>query len=254
MEQESERKSSKKGYRIIFLLSLAFAVLFECLIFMHSQVKKIESLLKSDFRIILVKSSAEKKEAVLEKVSALKGVKSAVFVSSQETMEKIKQDDRELYYSLSAVGRNPVPDIIEVELEDAALGDLENFTGEALKINGVEDVKYKILESYAIIHFSFYSNFLSVIISLTLLVSILILFTGMAHAGFSNFFTSLKSSMKWFSAGLLGAACAIFFVYLVIYPVKYLSPVWAWPAYWWHAVVAAICGLFGWVFYQWKKS
>lgn len=254
MEQEFEKKSPKKGYRIIFLTSLLFAVLFECLIFMRSQIMKIEKLLREDFRVVLVLSSSDKKETVLEKVYALKGVKKAEIITSSQTLDRIKQEDKELYYSLSAVGRNPVPDIIEADLEDAALGNLETFSEEAIKIKGVEDVKYKLLEAYAIIHFSFYSNFLSVIISLTLLISALIVFTGIAHAGFTGFFSSLRNSMKWFSSGLLGAVCAVCFVYLVIYPVKYLSPVWAWPSYWWHFLLAAMCGLFGWVLYQWKKS
>ncbi len=254
MEQIKEIRKSKNGYRIIFLVSLVFALLFECLVFIRSQVQKIESVLRDDFRIVLVKLPEVSKESVMEKVAALQGVSNVVFVSSQETLEKIKQEDKELYYSLSAVGRNPIPDIIEVQLQDTALGDLENFATEALKIRGIDDVKYKILESYAIIHFSFYSKFLSVIISLALLIAIIIFFTGIAHAGFSNFFTSLRNSFKWFSAGLLGAGCAVSFVYMVIYPVKYLSPVWVWPSYWWHILVGLVCGLLGWVFYQWKKN
>ncbi len=254
MEESGDKKSHKKGYRIIFLTALLFAVLFECLIFMRSQLMKIESILRDDFRIVLVLSPSEKKETVLEKVYALKGIKKAELVLSSQTMERIKQEDKELYYSLSAVGKNPVPDIIEAELEDAALGNLESFAEEAMKVKGVDDVKYKLLEAYAIIHFSFYSNFLSVIISLALLVSALIVFTGIAHAGFGNFFSSLRNSMKWFSSGFFGAACAVFFVYIVIYPVKYLSPVWSWPSHWWHLLLSVICGLLGWVFYQWKKS
>lgn len=254
MEESSDKNARKKGYRIIFLTAIVFSVLFECLIFMRSQVMRIEGILRDDFRVVLVLSSSHSRETILEKVYALKGIKKAQLVYSWQTMERIKQEDKELYYSLSAVGKNPVPDIIEVELEDAILGNLESFAEEAMKIKGVDDVKYKLLEAYAIIHFSFYSSFLSVITSLALLVSSLIVFTGIAHVGFLGFFSSLKNSMKWFSSGFLGATCAIFFVYIVIYPVKYLSPIWAWPSNWWHLFVAVICGLFGWVFYQWKKS
>jgi len=74
------------------------------------------------------------------------------------------------------------------------------------------------------------------------------------HVGVANFFGSVRNSFKWFSAGALGSVCAVFFTYTIVYPVKYLSPVWEWPSVAWHVFLVLSCGLLGWVLYQWKES
>jgi cell division protein FtsX len=244
----------RKGYRIVFLLSLSISLLFECLIFIYTQINKIDFVLKQDFRVMAIKSADGDESKIYEDLKKINGVKSVNFVPSSEILKKIELEDKELYYSISSLGKKPVPDIYELEVDDYALGNMDSFVDNLLKLKGVEDVKYKILESYAIMHFSFYSNFVSVVLSLLILTLSLLVLMGIMHVGISNFFSSLKNALKWFFSGVLGSLCAIFFVYVVIYPVKFLSPIWQWPDYSWHFLITIFSGLIGWVFYQWKKS
>jgi len=75
---------------------------------------------------------------------------------------------------------------------------------------------------------------------------------GIINRGIMNFFHFDLASFKGFLAGLFGSIVSVIVFYAIIYPVKYLSPIWQWPPLYIHLLMIISCGLIGWVLYKWK--
>ena len=65
---------------------------------------------------------------------------------------------------------------------------------------------------------------------------------------------ALSADKQWLLSGGGGAGLAALTAYAVVYPVKYLSPVWVWPNPVWQAVLLVCGSLLGWVLCQWKNA
>lgn len=135
----------RKGYRVVFLLAFTAAVLFEALLFLHTQAREILSLLEDDFRVVVLLKDGGRKErdALWESIRALQGVRSAVFISKDERLARMREDDPELIKGGAVAGaepaarllrdsRGPGGDELAQFLDRAALGD-ERSGGGALQ-------------------------------------------------------------------------------------------------------------------------
>ncbi|OGR43809.1 MAG: hypothetical protein A2X35_08840 [Elusimicrobia bacterium GWA2_61_42] len=247
----------RKGYRVAFLLAFAAGLMAEMLLFMHAQMREISMLLKEDFRIIVVRDekSRETSEAIGAALAALKGTQQAVFVSRQDRLARLKSEEPELVASVLPPGSNPMPDTWEVTIGEEALGDMNAWTDAAWRISGVGDIKYKPLEAYAVMHSLFYGHLITLALALAFLafmiMTAMVLTHGHTPAGLA---ASLNADKHWFFAGAAGAASSALAAYAVVYPVKYLSPVWVWPNPLWQVAVAVSGALLGWVLCQWKNA
>lgn len=247
----------RKGYRVAFLLAFAAGLMAEMLLFMHAQMREISLILKDDFRIIAVRDerSKETPEAVGAALSALKGSEQVVFVSRQDRLARLKADEPELVSSVLPPGTNPMPDTWEVAIAEEALGDLTAWTDAAWRVPGVGDVKYKPLEAYAIMHSVFYGHLITLGLALAFLsfmiMAAMVLTHGHTPAALA---ASLGADRTWFLSGAGGGAASVLAAYAVVYPVKYLSPVWVWPNPLWQAAVIVSGSLLGWVLCQWKND
>lgn len=253
MTKTTHSLSKKKGYRIVFLASLLFTSFFETILFIFFQVDGIKKMLNDDFAVVVAVADA-KSQDVIKKLEGNKFVKSMNYRSKDEILDELKKDDEELYLSVSSVNKNPIPDIIKLKIKDEYLGNIDKIVDSISNIDGIIDIRYKPDEIVAIMHVNFYYNFFFVTIVFSILIVSLIIFMGILHVGVSNFFDSVKESLKWFLDGVMGSSVAIFFVYIIVYPVKYISPFWHWPSVFWHLLSLLSGGFLGWVLYQWKKN
>lgn len=244
----------RKGYRIIFLVTFLFSIYTSAILFLYFQAKTISNFLTSDFRIIVSLTDNASKQDVESKINSIKGVKSSTKVSSQTLLKKLEAEDKELYLSIKSLAKNPVPDIIEVELDLMYLGNVENIVNEISKINGVLDIRYRPDEIIAIMHSEFYSRFLFFVFGMSLVVIFLLILFSIIHIGINNFLISLVESSKWFLNGVLGGMIGILFVYIILFPMKNITPLWSWFKWYYSLAVIISCGFIGWVFYQWKKD
>lgn len=245
---------SKKGYRIVFLATLIFGIYFETVSFFYFQTSKISQILLDDFRVIVALKKDADTDDVSKKLKSVSGVLNLNYIKSEDSLKKIQNEDNELYLSIKSMVSNPVPDIFEVEIEPLFIGNIDLIVEKISEINGVVDIRYKPDELIAITHIMFYSKFLFLIIGATVLIIGIILLSAILHVGFSNFFASVIESAKWFLNGMFGSAIAIVFIYIIIYPIKYISPLWEWPSVPWHVITLIFGGLMGWVLYQWKRN
>lgn len=251
------RVKPRKGYRVAFLLAFAAGLLAEMLLFMHAQMREISVLLKDDFRIIVLRDdrSKETPEAVGAALAALKGSEQVVFVSRKDRLARLKADEPELVASVLPPGTNPMPDSWEVTIAEQSLGDMNAWTDAAWRVPGVADIKYKPLEAYAIMHSVFYGHLITLGLALAFLAFMIMAAMVLTHGHTpATLAASLGADRNWFLAGAGGGVAAAVAAYAVVYPVKYLSPVWVWPNPLWQAAVIVSGSLLGWVLCQWKND
>lgn len=247
---------TRKGYRVAFLLAFSAGLLAEILLFMHAQMREVSMLLKEDFRIIVVRDekSQETAEAIGAALSGLKGTQQAVFVSRQDRLARLKAEEPELLASVLPPGSNPMPDTWEVAIGEEVLGDMNAWTDAAWRISGVGDIKYKPLEAYAVMHSLFYGHLITLALALAYLSFMVMAAMVLTHGHTpASLAASLAADKVWFLAGATGAAASALAAYVVVYPVKYLSPVWVWPNPLWQVAIAVSGALLGWVLCQWKN-
>jgi len=247
----------RKGYRVAFLLAFSAGLLAEMLLFMHAQMREIAMLLREDFRIVVVRDdkSKETADSVGAALAALKGTTQAAFVSRQDRLGRLKADEPELVAAVLPPGSNPMPDTWEVSINEEALGDINAWTDAAWRISGVGDIKYKPLEAYAVMHALFYGQLITLALALSFLSFMIMTAMVLTHGHTpATLAASLGADKAWFLSGTGGAALSAFAAYAVVYPVKYLSPIWVWPNPFWQVAVVAVGALLGWVLCQWKNA
>ncbi|HOJ85314.1 MAG: permease-like cell division protein FtsX [Elusimicrobiales bacterium] len=245
---------AKKGYRIVFLATLIFGIYFEAVSFFYFQTSKISKMLINDFRIVAALKKQASVEDTVKKISLINGITSVNFVKSEESLKRIQNEDNELYLSIKSMALNPVPDILEISVDPIFMGNIDVIVQKISDSEGVMDIRYKPDELVAIMHTLFYSKFLFLIIGATIVIIGITVFSAVLHVGFSNFFASIMESIKWFLNGMFGSLIAVVFIYILIYPIKYISPLWEWPSAPWHIITLLFGGLMGWVLYQWKRN
>ncbi len=247
----------RKGYRVAFLLAFSAGLLAEMLLFMQAQMREISLLLKDDFRIIVVRDerSKETPEIIGAALSAIKGSSQVVYVNRQDRLARLKADEPELVASVLSPGSNPMPDTWEITIAEESLGDMNSWTDAVWRVPGVADIKYKPLEAYAIMHSVFYGHLITLGLALAFLAFMIMAAMVMTHGHTpATLAASLGADKAWFIAGACGGALSALAAYAVVYPVKYLSPVWIWPNPMWQAAVIVSGSLLGWVLCQWKND
>lgn len=240
-----------------FLIVFAGALMAEALLFMRVQTREISLILQEDFRIVAVKSEKDKRdsEAMEEDFKALPGTGDVSFVSKAERLRKLREEDPDLVGAVTGMVSNPLPDTFEISLGEDALGDLNSWVEAAWKIKGVEDIKYKPLAATAILHALFYGHYILVSITLVFVsLAVLAFMTLLYRNTVPSLLASLRRDRNWFFTGLLAAALAAAISYALVYPVKYLSPLWLWPGTLWQAAVIVTGGICAWLLCQWKNT
>lgn len=240
-----------------FLLAFSAGLLAEMLLFLQAQMREITSLLKEDFRIVVVRdeSTREPSETIGAGLLAIPGTEQAVFVGRQDRLARLKAEEPELVASVLPPGSNPMPDTWEVVIREESLGDLNAWTDAAWRVPGVGDIKYKPLEAYAIMHSVFYGHLITLGLALAFLAFVVLAAMVLTHGHTpSELYASFSQDKAWFLSGAGGSLAAALAAYVVVYPVKYLSPVWVWPNPLWQAVAACSGALLGWSLCRWRAS
>jgi hypothetical protein len=250
------RKKERKGRRVAFLAVFAGALMAEAILFMRVQSREISLILKDDFRIVAVKADRIKRDSagMEEEFKALPGTAEVVFVSRAERLRRLKEEDPDLVGAVMNMASNPLPDTFEISLEEAALGDLAAWVESAWKINGVADLKYKPLEATAILHSLFYGHYLLVALTLSFVALVFMIIMAAFYGSGPALPANLWRDRGWFFNGFAASGLAACVSYALVYPVKYLSPLWLWPGALWQTAIIAVGGICSWAFFQWKNT
>jgi len=244
----------KKGYRIVFLASFVIGIYFEIVIFFYFQARNISNILLNDFRVVVALKKNANPDEVKKKILKNKWVKSIEYLSYEKILSDLEKNDNLLYLSIKSMALNPIPNIIKIEIDPLFLGNIDVIVDTLSKNDSITDIRYKPDEVVAIMHTEFYKKLLFLIIGITIAVIFILFISGIMHVGISNFFSSANESLKWFLNGFLGSFFGVVAVYVIIYPVKYISQIWYWPSFYYHIIIFLSGGIIGWVLYQWKKN
>jgi len=247
----------RKGYRVAFLLVFAGTMLAESLVFLLVQMRDVALVLKEDFRIVVVKSDRVKRESagMEEEFMSLPGTAEVSFVSRGERLRRLRETDPDLVSAVTGMVSNPMPDTFDIALDESALGNLNAWVEAAWKIKGVEEIKYKPLAATAILHALFYGHYIALSLAMALVaLAALVLMTVFYRRGAASLPESLRRDRNWFFTGLAAGASAAVLSYAMVYPVKYLSPLWLWPGVLWQAAIITSGGVCAWVLSQWKNT
>lgn len=247
----------KRGYRLAFFMAFSISLIAELLMFFYSQTSKLSDEVSKDFNVLvtadfrLSKSEISDTEYLLR---SLQGVEDVTFVSKTDRLEKLKEEDPDLVSSVINSTSNPLPDTWELKVKNSVLGNMERWVSSVWQINGVADVKYKHLEGYAVMHLLFYKHIIAVTLSLSVLSLIFVSFLILAKNDIASLRESLNNDKKWILAGFFGSLSGIFVTFFLLYPVRFLSDIWAWPSVFGQLLLVFCCALFGWVLRRWKYS
>ena len=244
----------KKGYRIVFLASFIIGIYFEIVMFFYFQTRNISQLLLNDFRVVVALKKNAKLDLIKKRILENRWVKGIEYLSRDKILSELERTDNLLYLSIKSMASNPIPDILKIEIDPLFLGNIDTIVDTLSKEDDITDIRYKPDEVVAIMHAEFYKRLLFLVIGITIVLIFFIFVTGVLHVGVSNFFTSLNQSFKWFLNGFLGSALGVIGVYVMVYPVKYVSQIWYWPSFYYHLIIFLSGGVIGWVLYQWKRN
>ncbi|MFH1619171.1 MAG: permease-like cell division protein FtsX [bacterium] len=258
VQHHSGRKKVRKGYRVVFLITLCGGLLADSVLFMARQLGEVRSLLEDDFKVLVIstgKISKDKAGVMEEKIRALPGVSAVTYIGGDRRLKKLEETDPDLVQSMVLLGSNPMPDTFEVRVEEKVLGDVYSWAETVREVRGVANVRYKPFQAYAILQTIFYERFLKLSLSLAgVFLAFLGIMTLTYRSPWHNLLPELKNNPWWGVSGAAGAFAAVFICFFAVYPIRYLSPLWAWPRLIWHTAIVLAGAFSGWVLFKWKNT
>ncbi|MFA5162408.1 MAG: permease-like cell division protein FtsX [Elusimicrobiales bacterium] len=250
------------GHRAAFLISLCLALPLCAAAFMEKQSAQLESLLRDDFRLFLIvddKAPLSAMNGLEDAVRALPYVAEARFVSKKQALEELKLGDADLIKSITVAAENPMPEYFSVKVADPALENIGGWLDANVlqgKMPAIAGVSYKPEQVYAILHASFYRRFLRLVFCAAAFVlamaALAVEIAAVRGAGFS---LPSVQVWGWLLSGAGGAAAGALLCWLLVSPVKHLSPMWwSLPLAQWRFAAPALGALCGWILFRWKET
>ncbi|MBI4249810.1 MAG: hypothetical protein HY611_09940 [Elusimicrobia bacterium] len=243
----------RRGWTV-FAFGFLFGIGGIGLLFIKAQCRQIGRVMAGDFRLLAFlrdpadqPSGALRLKVVEEKLRALPGTSELRFVSKEQALADLENQDPSLKRSVALLGGNPLPDSFEASLAPGQMGRLSEWVQEASAIEGISDVHYKPTEAKAILRLQFYEHFAGLVLGLAWLVLAALSLGTAAVEWFSGKRppgSSLKQSFELTAGGFLGSALGIGLGFLIAYPLREIQALWSWPD-WKAQFCAAVMGAMG---------
>lgn len=151
---------------------VAFAVMAgmagESLLLVRAQVAHFEAILRDDFRVLMLLKTdpAEAQVKVLaDKILGLPDVAAVRFVSRDEAMAELRQEDPELVESVAWVGDNPLAASFEVKPSPGGLIRFAEWISGLRKLDEGADLRYRSGQVRAILQAQLYGHFLGLVLN-----------------------------------------------------------------------------------------
>lgn len=250
-----------RGHRVMFLLALCLFLLAQTVLFFRGQAKLITAMLKDDFKIILIVDDELPDSEIRALESKLMGVEhlnDVKFVSRDESFALVQRQDPELAQTVLTFGQNPMPRYFAIKVDDVALGNIGMWLQTSIMdgMKGISGVSYNPDAVYALLQAEFYSGLLSMVIAITAVAIIMLAFfvewSAAKHLPLNHRF---GHAVSWMMSGFLGALVSWLILWLMVYPMKHLSPMWWSAPVLWRQAGMLVCGaVLGWTMFRWKET
>ena len=230
---------------LALLLGLAAGWAGETLLLLERHCTQAERLLREDFAVLLFlkeEPEASRQKVLAEKLLALPRVAAACYVSSQEALSRVRRADPELVESVTLVGDNPLQPAYEVRL--TSLERLEEWLSQAQALADWADIRYKPAQVKAALQAGFYASFLNLAWSALLCLGGLMAAAALwasRRGGLSR-----RGALAALSSAA-GAGCGAVLASLAAWPIRAVSPWWAWPSGGCQALLLLGAAAAGWV-------
>ncbi len=241
---------------VTLLLGMAAGVGGESLLFLERQCESVERSLRDDFRVVLFlrKEPEEGKRKIIEeRLRALPEVEDVRGVSKAEALANLRRADPELAESIVLVGENPLQSAFEVKLADSGLGRVEDWINSAQSLAEWSDVRYKPAQVEMILQAQFYGRFLSLALSAVVCLAAAMALSwlwSLGKRGGHGWPWRRKELTEGSAHAALAAAGAVLggaLVFLLVLPMRQLSPWWSWPPPASQAALLLCVAVAGWV-------
>jgi len=251
-------KSKKIFPLIVFVLCFAASLFVSLTLFFSDQTRNVADYLKKDFTFIIVCDGGldrDAKETLRQNLLAVAGTDTVKPKSGDERLKELKAEDYDMVSSVLTLGENPLPDTFEVTLKDEAVGSINKWLENIKTVDGVDDVIYKSLEAYALMHFMFYTRVAHLVLSFAAIILFLLLVYIFAKvsSGVKDGFENAVACYRESFAGAFGSFMACMIVYVFVFPVKNLSSFWSWPSVWANLGIVFCGAVAGLIMALWKK-
>jgi cell division protein FtsX len=236
----------------VFAFAAAAALAGQSLLLVEGQCRRLESALRSDFRVVFFLRggmSEAKREVLEEKLRAQPEVASVRWVSPDDALGALRRVDPDLVDSVALVGDNPLPGGFEVTPAPEALPRLAAWIDSAQDLADWSDVRWKPAQLQAILRARLYARWLRLTLNT--------LFCAAAALALWALFGSLGGGpggapLAW--TGALGGVAGLAFAAAAAWPLRRDGLLWAWPSPWTQAAVVAACAALGWSLSLWRAE
>lgn len=223
---------------LVLTVGFCAGLLGEGLIFIHRQLTLAEQVLSEDFRVVALPEDGKGGSELEARLGLLPGVVSVKKVGPDEALSRLAQQDPETAHALAKAPL--LPESYELSLDAERLGSLTGWAAQARSSEPAVKFRYKAMQAATILQLRFYERFLE-------LCGILA-FAGWMLGGAALLWAQAvprplnPSSGTGFAGAALGAAAAL----ALAYPLKGVSPLWAWPQWRLQLLVLAAGAAGGW--------
>ncbi len=241
-----------RGYRRLFALVFAVAVLWQCVSFLQLQLSKYHHALADDFKLVLAVTQDVDNASLAglgDSLSNKEDILAVKLFSPQDALAALKAKNERLTQAVVALGYEHMPAYFEVKLSDRAINNIRPFAQNLQSEYPQLTLKYSLQQA----ELAFYSGLCLRTLNLASVFALVLFFAfmfmveaypvrGKAHVG-----GAVVSALL---AGVLSLALFM----LLVYPTGLLMP----ALQYFTSVerqlgILVFCGLLGWTLGKWQK-
>ena len=254
-DKPKKRKSADvlfRGYRRLFVLVFAVAVLWQALSFVQMRLSDYHQQLTENFKILMPVVQDLDNDALAalgESLSTKKDITAVKLFSPQDALTVLRQKNARLADTLVLLGHEQMPAYFELKISDNAINNIRPFTQNL----AVEYPQLSLKFSAEQADLALYSGLCLRVLNMAYVFALVLFFAFMFMVeaypirGKTHVFSGVISAM------LAGLVSLILFL-LVLYPTGFLADsLRNFTTLERQLGILAFCGLFGWTLSKWQK-
>lgn len=240
------------GYRRVFVLVFALALLWQAVSFLQLQLSNYHHALADDFKILLsVNSPLDNKTlaAIGESINARAEVASVKLFSPEDGLMALQQRNPRLANEMVVLGREQMPAYFEIKVVPSALHSVQMLTRQLAAQYPQLMARYVQQQADMAFYTGLCLRSVNVIAILSLAGFLVFMFLIEAYPvrGKSHIPGTVLSA-------LLACAASLAILLILLYPARYLTEqISHFTSLGRQAVLFVFCGLLGWTLGKWQK-
>ena len=240
------------GYRRVFVLVFAIALLWQTISFLQLQLSNYHHTLADDFKILLTVNSPLDNPTLVsigEAIKAREEVASVELFSSEDALIALQQRNPRLANEMVVLGREQMPAYFEIKVVPSALHSVQMLTRQLAAQYPQLMARYVQRQADMAFYTGLCLRSVNVLAVLALVVFLIFMFLVEAYPvrGKSHVPGTVLSA-------LLAGAASLAVLLILLYPARYLTEqISHFTSLGRQGILLAFCGLLGWTLGKWQK-